>query len=72
MTEKMDLWLKDLAPPYALLRIALGLNIACMASFDGPPALQASPDPWCRCSRRRLCPYGLSTASAACCQLSRR
>jgi thiosulfate dehydrogenase [quinone] large subunit len=27
MTEEMDLWLKDLALPYALLRIALGLNI---------------------------------------------
>jgi thiosulfate dehydrogenase [quinone] large subunit len=32
MTEEMDLWLKDLAPPYALLRIALGLNI-CLHGF---------------------------------------
>ena len=27
MTEEMDRWLRDLALPYALLRIALGLNI---------------------------------------------
>ena len=56
MTEEMDLWLKDLAPPYALLRIALGLNIclhglvrwtAGLTSFAGSlvPMFQKTPLP---------------------------
>jgi thiosulfate dehydrogenase [quinone] large subunit len=56
MTEEMDRWLRDLALPYALLRIALGLNIclhgvirwtAGLTSFAGSlvPMFQMTPLP---------------------------
>jgi thiosulfate dehydrogenase [quinone] large subunit len=56
MTEEMDRWLRDLALPYALLRIALGLNIclhgvirwtAGLTSFAGSlvPMFQKTPLP---------------------------
>jgi hypothetical protein len=56
MTEEMDLWSKSVALSYALLRIALGLNI-CMHGIVR----------WAAGLRR-----GPSTASATGCQCSKQ
>ena len=40
MTEEMDLWLRGIAPSYALLRIALGLNIR----LNGVGSLDCRPE----------------------------
>lgn len=72
MTREMDLWSRNVALSYALLRIALGLNICLHGIVRWASALETLPNPFYPCSRRPLCPRGPSTPSATCCQSSKQ
>jgi len=72
MTEEKDLWLRDAALSYALLRVALGLNICLHGVVRWAAGLRNFAESLLPMFQKTLCPRGPSTASATCCLLSRR
>jgi hypothetical protein len=72
MTEEKDLWLRDAALSYGLLRLALGLNISFHGVVRWAAGLRNFPESLLPMFQKTPCPRGPSTASAACCPSSRR
>jgi hypothetical protein len=60
MTQEMDLWLRGVALTYALLLIALGLNICLHGVVRWTVGLKNSASLYYPCSRKPLCPRGPS------------
>jgi len=71
MSNERDQWLKSIGLSYALLRIALGLNICLHGFVRWTVGLRSFAESLLPMFQKTLYPDGPSTPSAMCCLLSR-